>query len=268
MSEWLSPIKPIFGVPINRQHSLAQGLVSMWNFSEGMGDLVHDSVGMNDGRMIGMAPMSPTSGWVPGPHGAALAFDGSNDYVTVPNNPTMPFVPNFSIGLWVAIAASGANKAIIGAWPRTTTTGAWDIDINDLNVADFLIRADSVNGTYSRVMGAVNIADSLLHHLFMVCVANRITGYVDGKSIGTNADMTAGKTVSNANPLIIGGRAVGNVSASLISSVSIYNRALSAQEINYLYFFPWAIYDSPASAWEYNQQNRNFDHYYRRLMAA
>ena len=82
-------IKPIFGTPLNRSHWAAQGLVAQYLMNEMGGDLVHDSCGMNDGRTSGMAPMSGTSGWVPGPQGAALAFDGSNDYVGLGSIPAL-----------------------------------------------------------------------------------------------------------------------------------------------------------------------------------
>lgn len=57
-------IKPAFGTPLNRNHWAAQGLVAQYLFNEGCGDVVHDSCGMNDGKIIGSSPMIsvPTAG--------------------------------------------------------------------------------------------------------------------------------------------------------------------------------------------------------------
>ncbi|MFH1012103.1 MAG: LamG-like jellyroll fold domain-containing protein, partial [bacterium] len=56
----------------------------------------------------------------------------------------------------------------------------------------------------------------------------------------------------------------------LISSVSIYNRALSAEEIAYLYAFPWCIYEAGQGAWaqkDYGREAR-LANYYQQMRAA
>ena len=251
-------VKPIFGTALNRSHPLAAGLVSQYLFNEGCGDLVHDSCGQNDGRTSGMAPMSPASGWVPGPQGGALAFDGSGGQsaspVTLPS--PSPDIASIHNGDWTMIAR---------CCPSSLPNNGGLIILYGCGI----------------VMGEANVFSILQNNncqiktptiplnLWVAIAATR-TGttynlYTNGIEAHTaNVNATWSRNIYSI------GRGYDNVGkfAGLISSVSIYNRALSAEEIAYLYAFPWAAYDSPASAWEYNQQNRNFDHYYHRLMAA
>jgi hypothetical protein len=258
-------IKPLFNTPINWGHPLAQGLVASYLMNEGMGDLVHDSYGMNDGRTSGMAPMSPTSGWVPGPHGAALAFDGSNDTVTIPdflevgNNGT-----ELTALVWCkCITPQNGTWALLhigGAGNR-----AWGIYFPGGDGFGVRLYTDGAAIAKDYTKAGTHPA-GLWRFTGMVFNAGLLSLYLDG------AVITPSKNTDNACPSIYNSTAalaIGSSTANImVSSVSIYNRALSAEEIAYLYAFPWCMYDRPASAWEYNQQNRNFDHYYRRLMAA
>lgn len=250
-------IKPPFGTPLNRSHWAAQGLVALYLMNEGCGDLVHDSCGMNDGKMIGMAPMSSTSGWVPGPRGAALAF---------PNNAA-------------TFVNCGANS-IVGSAPLTLMSIFSTKSIGGYSGAIFLGGAS--RGPYiGTVIGGIgggfygaNFNTGITTLDTPLCVAMTFAGGTLGAVIiyVNGVNKISSTLTPNTPPDMVKIGRIGTDTTydfkGLISSVSIYNRALSAEEIAYLYAFPWCMYDSPMSAWEYNQQNRNFDHYYRRLMAA
>ena len=269
-------IKPPFRTALNRQHPLAQGLVSMWNFSEGCGDLVHDSCGMNDGKMIGMAPFSGTSGWVPGPHGAALAFDGSNDYAIKDDNAVLRLTTTGTLSARFMLAAdAGTNdfRGIISKRGGDVTMPQYEYCMEVIKSTGNKLNIEIGNGaTIQSLMSLTSLLINVWYRAAFVWNAGVWIIYVNG--ILDNSASGKINCQAATNPLYIGRRATTQTVGyagffnGLISSVSIYNRALSAQEIAYLYAFPWCMYDSPMSTWEYNQQNRNFDHYYRRLMAA
>jgi hypothetical protein len=58
-------------------------LVGWWKFDDGNGTIAHDSAGSNDGNLIN----GPT--WTTGLIGGGLKFDGVNDYVEVPYNDSL-----------------------------------------------------------------------------------------------------------------------------------------------------------------------------------
>jgi len=226
--------------------------------NEFAGDLVHDSCGMNDGKMINMAPMSPTSGWVPGPHGAALAFDGSDDYVGISRgfNDT-----NFFVICWVYPTSITTDQYVWGATSdkRVVVLGYTD---NYFNIYNAGYPTGNADGT--KILATVNQWQQVVYG----SEGSRVYGYKNGTQL---INVAANLNTSGITESFIGNNFIPTSTIKLrglISSVSIYNRALSAEEIAYLYAFPWCMYDRAAGAWEYWQQNRNFDHYYRRLMAA
>jgi hypothetical protein len=257
-------IKPLFNTPINWGHPLAQGLVASYLMNEGMGDLVHDSYGMNDGRTSGMAPMAGTSGWVPGPHGAALAFPGASGYVDCGPLLNINGISQLTILIWMQRGSVNAKVGFISYASGTNTIGVylW----SDGKIYFDIRNGSSSYGTAANASVGMQCAAMVFNGDLSGNARN--LGYINGLPILLSYTGTAPATVPNGLANFLIGKISTSYSSGLISSVSIYNRALSANEIAYLYAFPWCMYDRPASAWEYNQQNRNFDHYYRRLMAA
>lgn len=71
-------------------------LVSHWKFDEGQGDIAYDSTGENHGTLIN----GPT--WTTGQIDGALSFDGVDDYVLIPEDPSLDFyLSSFTFATWV-----------------------------------------------------------------------------------------------------------------------------------------------------------------------
>jgi hypothetical protein len=257
--EWTFQTKPPFNIPLNRSHWASQGLVACYAMNEGCGDLVHDSCGMNDGKFIGAAPMSGTSGWITGPHGAALAFPGASGYVNVGVSYLFPSLKfngkDFSVGFWLNWQVNtGTPQRIIGAKRDTLNNNAgWSFA---LYTAGQVTIAFS-NGTASNMYSSAYVPpiNAWVHLMFTIKQTGVFGFYVNGASYyGTTfspfyfADGPAGDSEYG---LMIGKEGYTGSRRwlnGLISSVSIYNRALSAEEIAYLYAFPWCMYDRGARA--------------------
>ena len=72
---------------INPLHPLSKGLVGAWLMNEGAGSRVNDISGHgNHGILKNMSPNAQNSGWGGSKFGGGLGFDGSDDYVSTPNN--------------------------------------------------------------------------------------------------------------------------------------------------------------------------------------
>jgi hypothetical protein len=74
-------------------------LIGWWKFDESFGAVANDSSGSsNNGELKNM----DISSWVSGRNGNALYFDGYNDYVWIPYNPSLDLgTTDFSFSMWV-----------------------------------------------------------------------------------------------------------------------------------------------------------------------
>ena len=238
-AEGYGSFKPLPGAQLNMSHPLSVGLVAAYLFNEGAGNKAHDYSGQgNTGTLTNMAnPSTSTSGWVGGPHGAALAFDGGDDYVdTGKMLPTSSFVIAHTI--IVSCLATGSG-AIVGdfnntGWRFYFRSGP-TIEMSQSRVTT--IRRIAVSGTVSlnaqhTMAVIVSFQSGLLSPSY----------YIDGvaRSWSIN-DPGAGDNIDSATSVNIGRSS--SFLNGLISSVMIYNRALSAEEIAYLYAFPYAMFD-------------------------
>lgn len=72
-----------------------ESLVAHWQFDEGIGTTAYDSAGDKHGNIHG-------GQWVDGQINGALSFDGSDDYVELPDNdPIWLPMNDFSLSIWV-----------------------------------------------------------------------------------------------------------------------------------------------------------------------
>jgi hypothetical protein len=267
--EWISQFKPPLGAPKDLSHWANSGLVGEWLFNEGTGKIVNDSSGNNNtGTCVGMNdPPISISGWNAGPHGGALAFDGSNDYVTVLDNDALSSIENGGTYiLWIQPAVDLRRGSFTGMLDtKPAAVGALQLQVVSSNKlrnslggevgAEWLIDSNWANQTHF-IAGTWTKKTSPLQIL-----------YIDGVS---KAQFQSGRTVA-VDLLDIGRLNALYYFPGLISSVSIYNRALSAEEIAYLYAFPWCGFDaSEFESWQYDGANylAQLSHYYNQMRAA
>jgi len=212
---------------------LDKGLVGYWDFNFGKGGSIafdRTSNG-NNGRLTNM---DPPNDWVDSKNsklGQALDFDGNNDYVTLPSS------VNSLVSARTEITLAGWYKgtdaeSFIRLQPDSTAyiVIAWSATPKSVISTD--------GGTVGLSYGSYNIQDGNWHHVAMTWKKNTTNGwvnYVDG-SIANK------KNSANVNlPTLIGASYLGTFDTASefttgkIDDVRIYNRALSADEIQRLY---------------------------------
>jgi hypothetical protein len=207
------------------------GLVGHWKMDEGTGTTVADSSGNGNTGTIngatwqtGTAPTRTTTA-----SGYAATFDGVNDYVDT----------GLDLG-----SSIGSSDWTVTAW--ITGIDTWSDEAifygtgNSANNERCLLRHRG-NGKLSIVINEgiqVNtdywtIQNNIWHHIVAQRIGNDLKIFVDG---GLKA--TGGGTTFNLEGNLIIGRA-GSLSSIYwnrnIDDVRIYNRALSEDEIKYLY---------------------------------
>ncbi len=200
----------------------SSGTVSWWP-GEGNAD---DVAGANNGTLVGGVSFAP------GVVGQAFSFDGSSGYVTIPDSASLDiFVSSLTIEAWIKVNQLGANSDWVGivtkgnsSWRLQGTAGA--------DTVTFSVSGVSPSGDLT---GSWNVNDGQWHHVAGVYDGTNMFLYVDGELDVTQP--ATGTIAQNSYPMCIGenAEAPGHLWNGLIDEVSIYNRALTASEIQTIY---------------------------------
>ena len=183
--------------------------------------------------------MSTSTSRVPGKIGQAFRFDGVNDVISVTDIPTLNFgaSDSFSVSFWLkpnVLAGVGTFVAKIAI----SLADGWRFHNNSGNTVRFFVRetgGDDTNtyvsatmtaGKWTHVVGVVNRSN------------NTVYLYFDGVSVGTPANISGvGDLSTTGTNLHIGSYRVasGDYANGSLDDVRIYNRVLSAGEVQKLY---------------------------------
>jgi glucose/arabinose dehydrogenase/PKD repeat protein len=197
------------------------GLVAAYGFGEGNGGTLYDASGHgHDGTLSGPV-------WAGSGHsGGALSFDGVNDYVLIPDHDALDLTTAMTLEAWVRPSALG------GSW-RTVV-----FKEQPTHMAYALYAATSTGPPTGQVYtGGERDArtTSVLPlnawtHLATTYDGATVRLYVNGVEVRSLA--ATGPIAVSGGPLKLGGNAVwAEWYAGLMDDVRVYNRALSASEI-------------------------------------
>jgi len=223
-------VQPRPGSRLDFSHPLAQGVVGWWEMNMGSGLVVPDlSAAQNDGTM---KDMDAETDWTAGTDGYALDFDGSNDYVAIAGAAsTWNFATDYTVmarfnprgwghGGYGRILACGQNEGWMMYVRQPSTTCVF----NHLGKSNVSIGPIALGNTYT----AAAVVDA----------SGNGTPYLDGVA-GTPGSM--GGYTNAVDPLLMGSRkATDRWFDGQIEQVTIYDRALSADEVAWLYAEPHA----------------------------
>ncbi len=185
------------------------GLVGWWKFDEGSGMVANDSSGNgNDGNLTN----GPT--WVSGKIGGALSFDGVDDFVDI-NSLSSPTTLTYS--LWFK------NEAVSFA--------TWTTLLEFGNDSPFFGLYNGVPGFARGAIGTNPVAQNWLH-VVALAEASTTKIFVQGSLSTTKSDS---EIQANGQGLGLGYGQGDSHFKGLIDDVRIYDRALSAEEVQALY---------------------------------
>ena len=184
------------------------------DFAEGGGPATQDRSGnSNDGKIRGAT-------WTSGKYGSALSFDGDDDYVDIPDSPSLEPAGPFSVAFWLKTTQTG-NKVILekdnNAGFSVQRRGTNTLKMNVGSAANEIVSA----GTYN---------DGRWHFVVLVYRGpNNGAVYVDG--VDDTGVSEPGAPTFGSGSLYIGSRAGPVGFKGSLDEIAIYNRALSASEI-------------------------------------
>jgi predicted heme/steroid binding protein len=171
-------------------------------------------------------------------NGGSIVFDGTNDYVTTTTNLGANPLPIHTISIWFKTSLASGKK-LIGIEDQQTGI------LSTLNDRQIYMGTNGkiyygVYDTAARTITSIStLTDNLWHQAVGVCTgANQILLYIDGvlnsSGVGNGYALYTTSYIRIANYLVgstwTNGTFQGYYTGN-ISQTSIYNRALSAQEV-------------------------------------
>jgi hypothetical protein len=203
------------------EHAAPAGLVAAYAFDEGNGATLHDAAGGDDHGTISGAVWAGA-----GRHGGALQFDGVDDSVRIPDRAALDLTNAMTLSAWVRPSALGTRwRTVLFKEQPTHMTYALYAGASDGRPT-----GQAYVGGQRDARGPSGLALNTWTHLAATYDGAHLRLYVNGTVVRTLA-VTGNMTVSSG-PLKLGGNAIWNEwFAGLMDDVRIYNRALSAAEI-------------------------------------
>jgi hypothetical protein len=197
------------------------GLMAAFGFDENGGLTAADSSGNGNTGSISGATWTPD-----GRFGSALAFDGTNDIVTVNDSNTLDLTNALTLEAWVyPTTLSGWRTALLKERPGGLAYALYAHD-NLPRPAGYV----NVGGTDREAAGTTALPLNAWSHLTTTYDGATLRLFVNAVQVGSTA--VTGSVAVSANQLSIGGNSVwGEYFAGRLDEIRIYNRALTQSEI-------------------------------------
>jgi glucose/arabinose dehydrogenase len=212
--------------PLAAQGWAASGPVAAYSFNAGTGMTVVDASGnANTGTLSGAT-------WAAaGKFGNALSFDASkrSNLVTVPDSASLRLATGMTIEGWVNPSTLGTNPQSWRTVALKERTGgmAYALYANNRSARP---TGQVYVGGEQNVAGTAQLALNIWTHLATTYDGANLRLYVNGAQVATKAQ--TGSIIASTGALRIGGNSLwGEWFGGLIDEVRIYNRALTAAEI-------------------------------------
>ena len=204
-------------------------------FDEGSGTTAGDFAGGNNGTLTGYSDGTITDAvWTTGHSGTALNFDGAGDHVEIPDDVSLEVTDEITISAWIKLAELDGNLHGIVAYSDFELRAyklAWD-NRSGTNRLWFSVN----NGTtppYNTLSPTVNLQEDQWYHIVATYNSTEMRIFVDSVSVGSKVPTS-----------YLGG--YGSYSVDIgswttywfngtIDEVRIYDRSLTASEIQQLY---------------------------------
>lgn len=207
--------------PNFKDGEITRGAVSKWRMDENTGTILGDEIGGNPGNIIGAT-------WQPGVSGSALDFNGTTDWVEIPERPNLDITESITLCGWVKTRSNETAKiAQKGDWDGFSIAQSkwvgWTCSMQ---------MADNVN--HQLIWGQGIPIFNQWYFLAFTYDGATMKLYVNGQ-LKSSAPVT-GLLKNNGRPFSIGSDD-GNQKFvnGLIDEVSLYNNALTQEEITTIY---------------------------------
>ena len=204
--------------PAPQFQDIRTGLVAEWKFDEGSGTTASDTAGSSHGTLVN-GPL-----WTTGKKGGALSFDGVNDYV----NAASSSIPSGTGAFEAWVYPKGYDSDVVSSGVPGNDFRIYLKSIGSSNYGFYVYRED-------RIITALKPPLNEWTHLVLVWNSSGTMLYFNGNFQAQN---TVAPRAFSQTGINIGRYTQAQFYFNgLIDEVRIYNRALSAAEIQQIYQF-------------------------------
>ncbi len=218
---------------VTRKQTSSSGLVGYWSMDDNAGNKVTDSSGNNNvGTITGAT-------WTTGKKGKALSFNGSDSVIDVGNPSNLVITGDVTVSAWINPNSLDPyyEKNIIVSGRRTETSQPYTLEVSSSNLC-ISFQTDNVSNGFSGWVvkcASTTIPLNQWSHIQVVRSGLNLYFYKNGQLVGSDSYLAG--TIYTGNGVLIGKGYYGGSMYfnGLIDDVRIYNRVLSATEIQALY---------------------------------
>lgn len=189
----------------------------------------NDAIGTNHGMLHGEA------GFTNGAVGQAFSFDGVDDYVSIPHDPSLDSgTEDFSVAFWIR-TQSTEGTVVFKKGDNSYPYSYWDIGFSV-----YLVNGQpelSMGGPYNLATftAPTAIADDSFHHVAYAVDRDGDSGtcaYIDGVLVQTFDPSIRGLgPINNSEELLIGWDGSGGSFEGAVDEVMLFRRAITADEV-------------------------------------
>ncbi|MHC4546501.1 MAG: LamG-like jellyroll fold domain-containing protein [Planctomycetota bacterium] len=205
------------------------GPIAYWKFDEGTGSIAYDSAGDNDGTIYG-------ADWTTGLLGGALDFDGIDDYVDMADTVKNHLETSYTFSIWIK------PKTILGvhciaAYRRSTYDIGYQV----------LLQLQHYNSDVQFIVGSLGnnaiasypdaLTTNTWYHIAGTREENALNVYVNGVSGIPDSETFVEISPDNfkIGAIHCCDQVIQSFFDGTIEDVRVYDRALSAEEVQQLY---------------------------------
>ena len=162
-----------------------------------------------------------------------FSFNGSSSFLSVPNSSSLQVSDTFTINVWINATDLSTNRFGIFSTRTINTAGSWQIEVG---VGSAGQRKIAVTGLGTWIWESANdvITTNTWHNICFVKPGNATQGgsmYLNGNLLSPSVT-TAYTILNNNDAKVIGqGTGGGQFFPGRIDIISLYNRALTAAEV-------------------------------------
>jgi Concanavalin A-like lectin/glucanases superfamily/Secretion system C-terminal sorting domain len=206
------------------------GLIGYWPFNGNANDA---SINLNNGSVTGASLTTDRFGNL----NSAYSFNGTSNYIMVPNTSGLSGFNDITISAWVNMSQFSGIQGVVTKWFFTLNCGSNTDNYNasfSSNSINFATNNNNLSGFFCPQTFTSGDLNVWKHFVFVSNSTTGISIYINGVLAGTAA--TSGGICSSTNPLYFG--AVNPTTRFLngkLDDIGIWNRALTACEISKLY---------------------------------
>ena len=207
--------------------------VAYWSLNETTGMVASDSMGSNDGSLLGFS--ADDSQWVTGRLGGGLEFDGIDDYVEAAGYPGICDNKPRTVFAWIKTQGIPAGKLPVIAWGQKNPGAYWLLEVDE----EQRLRVSCESGFISA--NEQQVGDGNWHHVAVVLdpvdsarpLMSDVLLYVDGKRRTIYKMEEAEINTGCIKNVRIGGlhSPDNNTFAGVIDEVAIFDLAVSPTNV-------------------------------------